>query len=322
VQPRSEILDWAGQGRIADGKLRRALEIGAVLPTAGEWRAFLDRLLLFLGAALLCAAVIFFFAFNWSALGRFAKFALVQAPLLIALAVAWRIGLERLAGKVALLAASLLAGALLALIGQTYQTGADTFELFAAWAVAILPWVLVARFAALWIVWLLLLNLAAILYYQTFPTFLGVMFGPEPVGWVMFALNTAALAFWEAGAWSGLAWLRERWGPRLVALASGGPVTMLALLAIFASSRSAAAIAAWLIWIGAVYAVYRHSVKDLFMLAGAALSVIVIVTALLARQMSGIRAEAGVFLFIGLAVIGMSAAAGFWLRRIAAEEKA
>ena len=47
------------------------------------------------------------------------------------------------AGKAALLAASLFVGALLALIGQIYQTGADTFEMFAAWAALILPWVLV-----------------------------------------------------------------------------------------------------------------------------------------------------------------------------------
>ena len=44
---------------------------------------------------------------------------------------------------------SLLTGALLALSGQVYQTGADTFELFAWWAVLILPWVLVSRFSPL-----------------------------------------------------------------------------------------------------------------------------------------------------------------------------
>ena len=49
---------------------------------------------------------------------------------------------NRPAGKAALLAAALLTGGLLALIGQTYQTGADTFELFATWAALILPWVL------------------------------------------------------------------------------------------------------------------------------------------------------------------------------------
>ncbi|MET0346849.1 MAG: DUF2157 domain-containing protein [Casimicrobiaceae bacterium] len=62
---------------------------------------------------------------------------------MIALAV-WR-GLDTLPGKAALVVAALLVGALLALVGQVYQTGADRFELFAAWAVAIVAWVLVAR---------------------------------------------------------------------------------------------------------------------------------------------------------------------------------
>ena len=47
---------------------------------------------------------------------------------------------------------SLFTGALLALVGQTYQTGADTYELFALWAFAITAWVAVARLPALWLV--------------------------------------------------------------------------------------------------------------------------------------------------------------------------
>ena len=41
-----------------------------------------------------------------------------------------------MAGKAVLTLLSLLVGALLALTGQIYQTGADTYELFAWWAVA------------------------------------------------------------------------------------------------------------------------------------------------------------------------------------------
>src|SRR5262245_10899955 len=193
MQPRSEILDWAGQGRIAAGGLRRALELGAVLPGADEWRRFLDRLLLFTGTVLLAAGVVFFFAYNWQDLGRYAKFALVEAPIVVALVLVWRLGLESLAGKAAVLAAALLTGALLALVGQTYQTGADTFELFAVWALAILPWALLARFPALWIVWLALANLAAVLYFRTFHGFFGVLFGPERLLWVLFGIDTAAL---------------------------------------------------------------------------------------------------------------------------------
>ena len=69
-------------------------------------------------------------------------------------------------GKAVLLLLGLLTGALLALTGQVYQTGADTYELFGWWAVLILPWVLVGRFSPLWLVWLALLNLTVHFYFS------------------------------------------------------------------------------------------------------------------------------------------------------------
>ena len=203
MQGRHEILDWAEEGRIAPGELRRALDVAGALPDALEWRSFLDRLLLFGGTVLVAAGVIFFLAFNWNDLGRMFKFALVEALIVAALAFVWRLGLERISGKAALLGAALLTGALLALIGQTYQTGADTFELFAVWALAILPWALVARFPALWLFWLLLVNLAAFLYVGTTRRALWFFAGSDQQLWLLFALNTVALIVWEGLALSG-----------------------------------------------------------------------------------------------------------------------
>ncbi len=51
-----------------------------------------------------------------------------------------RLGPECTPGKAALLLATLLLGVFLALFGQTYQTGADPWQLFANWALLILPW--------------------------------------------------------------------------------------------------------------------------------------------------------------------------------------
>ena len=85
MQGRHEILDWAEEGRIAPGELRRALDVAGALPDALEWRSFLDRLLLFGGTVLVAAGVIFFLAFNWNDLGRMFKFALVEALIVAAL---------------------------------------------------------------------------------------------------------------------------------------------------------------------------------------------------------------------------------------------
>ncbi|MGQ0512238.1 MAG: DUF2157 domain-containing protein [Betaproteobacteria bacterium] len=316
---RDEILDWSEQGRVATGKLRAALEVGGALPTADQWRGFLDQLLLYMGAVLLGAGVIFFFAFNWQDLGRYAKFGLVQAPILVALAFAWTFGLERAAGKAALLAAALFVGALLALVGQTYQTGADTWELFTAWAAAILPWVLLARFPALWIFWLLIANVALTLYFTTFG-FWGALFAPEKLLWVLFGLNTVALAIWEGLAAAGIDWLRERWSLRILAFASGGMATALAVLHIVDWVRGITwGVPAWLAWMAVAYGTYRHWTRDLFVLAGGVLSLTVVTATFLGKQMR--FDSAGSLLFIGLVVIGISAAGGFWLKQVANEEE-
>ena len=63
-----------------------------------------------------------------------------------------------------LLIASIITGSLLALFGQIYQTGADTWQLFFAWAILITPWVVIARFPALWLLWLGLINAFLLLY--------------------------------------------------------------------------------------------------------------------------------------------------------------
>lgn len=319
---RRDLLEWAEAGRLGAPQLRRALELAAVLPDRERWRDFLDALLLWLGVVMLAASVVFFLAYNWQDLGRYAKFALAEGLIVAALAaIAW-LGLERIAGKATLLAAALFTGALLALIGQTYQTGADTFELFAVWAAAILPWALVARFAALWVLWLALANLAVVLYFQAFRGAFGILFTTERQLWVLFGLNTLALAAWEALALAGVAWLRERWAVRLIATAGGTCITVLAVGDFFDRHAFGWALPAWLAWLGIAYAVYRRRVRDLFVLAGGVLSCVVVVAAGLARLLVDARADAGGLFFIGLVVIGLSAAGGFWLKNVAQEEEA
>ncbi len=316
---RTEILTWAQQERISARNLPAALALAGVLPTAAGWRRFLDRLLLFMGVVLLAAGVIFFLAFNWRDLGRFAKFGLGEAPLLAVLVFVWHRGLDGFAGKAALLLAALLAGALLALVGQTYQTGADTFELFALWAAAILPWVFLARFPALWILWLVLVNLAVSLYFTTIGWWEALM-APATLGWVLFGLNTAALMVWEFLWIRGTLWLRERWAARLLATASGGAITGLAVRTIFDFGHQGPwGLIAWLLWLVAAYAVYRRRFPDLFVLAAGVLSVVVVAAALLGK-ISGLN-FASTWLLTGLVIIGLSAAGGYWLKQIAQEEK-
>lgn len=313
------ILDWAEQGHIATSDVPQALALVGVLPSRDAWRSFIDRLLLWMGTLLVGGGLIFFLAYNWTELGRFSRFALVEVLLLAALAAVWRVGLDRPAGKAALFAACLFLGALLALIGQTYQTGADTFELFGAWAAMILPWVLVAHSAALWVLWLTLVNLAIVLYFHAFPGVFGVLFGTERQMWVLFAFNTAVLCVWEALVTRSGPTPGERWGPRLMATASGGLVTALAMMQILdPQDTSLWAVPTWLAWLALAWLVYRLRLHDVFVLAGGVLSVIVVVATFLARHLAD-GAAAG-FLLTGLIVLALSAAGGWWLKKVAAEE--
>lgn len=320
--PRTEVFHWIEQGRLRPDGLQEALRITGVTPGASDWKRFFDQLTLWLGTVFCAAAVIFFFAYNWQAMGRYAKFGLVEILIVLSLLFCWRFDLEKTAGKAVLLMSTLLTGALLALVGQTYQTGADTYELFAAWAAAVLPWALAGRFGALWLVWLTLLNLATIFYFQTFGGLFGWMFSTERKLWTLFALNTAALVFWEGAAQMGLSWLRERWSVRIVATASGGVITTLMVWAVLDSHGSDRlyAVLVYFAWMAAAYTYYRYRLIDVFMLAGGVLSAIIVITVILVRTMD--RMEAGAFLLIGMIIIGMSAAGGLWLKNVANEERA
>jgi uncharacterized membrane protein len=217
---------------------------------------------------------------------------------------------------VSLLAATISLGVLLALYGQTYQTGADPWQLFFNWALLMLPWAIIGRFPAIWIVWVVLMNTSIVLYHQTFRGIFWFMSGSETgMFWLMFILNTLLLAAWEflAGTWH---WLSERWAIRLLATGSGVPLTWLVLHAIFDSSHgSFLPGVVWAIWLALMYLIYRKTKPDLFMLAGCCLSGITVSVSFLGKHLLK-NGSAGGFLLLALLVIGMGASAAFWLKNV------
>ena len=130
------------------------------------WARWGMRALLALGVGQFLAGVVFFFAYNWNDLSDIAKFAVIEVALAIAVGGALLVGLDRVFGQMLLIAASVLTGVLLAVIGQVYQTGADVFELFAVWAVLILPWTIISRHPVHWLLWLVVAEVALVLYCE------------------------------------------------------------------------------------------------------------------------------------------------------------
>ena len=104
----------------------------------------------FLGASLVGLGVILWLAANWPDLDRATKFALLQALIACAGTAGFFWAPVR---SVALLLAFFAQGGVFAYFGQTYQTGADTWELFAWWAACGLPLALAARHDTVWLAW-------------------------------------------------------------------------------------------------------------------------------------------------------------------------
>jgi uncharacterized membrane protein len=310
-----ELLKLAETGALSPAEFRRAAAVGALEPPRATWLRAADRLLLFGGALLLATAIIFFFAYNWADMHRFVKLALAIAALAACAGIAFASRVFGTAWRAALLGAALLTGALLALIGQTYQTGADIWELFAAWTLLMLPFALLARSSAAWGLWLAVANLA-LLRALSERVFAGLL-----TGWlewsgpllVIAALNLLVLLAFELRG-SMLLVAPRRHIARLAA------TIMLAVLA-------GGAIVGWwerdLAPVTAAYTLtatgagwyYLARRRDLLILAAATFSAIAVLTSALIRVLP---AEAGfvVMNLIAIFVIAASAIAGSWIVKL------
>jgi uncharacterized membrane protein len=150
--------------RFSEDAAALALDLSGARPDARAWRAFIARLLNGAGIAGVGAGVLFFVAANWQDYGVIGRFVLLQCAFVACVVAAWLRPPPHVLGNGALVMATLLVGGLLALFGQTYQTGADVFELFLAWSALALPLAFAARSGAVWAVWWVVLNVGLALY--------------------------------------------------------------------------------------------------------------------------------------------------------------
>jgi uncharacterized membrane protein len=174
------------------------------------WQLWAMRALLVLGASHLLAGIVFFFAYNWDDLSPFAKFGLLQTGLVISVVAALRLKIESPAGQALLIAASVLTGVLFAVIGQVYQTGADAYELFTAWSVLILPWVIASRSSAHWFLWIVICLTAFSLYGGQVLVPLGTL-AHDQLGIAVGAAAIASMGACELAVVAGFKWFADRW---------------------------------------------------------------------------------------------------------------
>lgn len=137
-------------------------DVGSASPLrpAAQWQAFLSTLGLFAAVVLLGCGLVFFFAYNWDELGRFTRLGIAAGALVLATGLTLCARPHSLAWRAGAVLVAICMGALLALVGQIYQTGADAWELFTAWAALMLPLVLGTRERELWLLWLAVAGMA------------------------------------------------------------------------------------------------------------------------------------------------------------------
>ena len=257
-----------------------------------------------LAGALAGFGILLWIAANWQDFGRLGRFALLQGAIaaLCAGAVArsaWRAPLA--------LAALLCIGGLFAYFGQTYQTGADPWQLFALWALLALPLCLGARSDVLWAPWALVAVVAVSLWIHAHIGHRWHVrpedFGIYSIGWAACGVLVAALGaplrrFSGAGPWA------QRTAGALAVVM----VTLTALGGLFASRIAPQYALGLAVLAAAALVLAQRRWFDVFLLSAVALALDSLVVGGLAHAMFRRTGEAiGQLLIIGLVAAGLLA---------------
>lgn len=323
-----------------------------VYPSKRTWLDFFDKALLIIGAVALVLSLVFFIAYNWLYMGKLGKFALVEGALVITIALYVALSFRQLKQnsqrlqlirQILLLIASIITGSLLALFGQVYQTGADTWQLFFGWAILITPWVMIARFPALWLLWLGLVNACLALYLDV-ANLQFINYSLQNISQVAILALFNFIAFYSwlisfdnkasfstphlfhriipkkstAQINSSQTKSSLHWSTYVVGLLTTFFMTYLAIVTVFDSDNIGAtfiAILVWLGWCGFMFWQFRQRRIDLLMLTYLLFSMIIVVMFWVGKWLLD-DFDAGGFLVLALLLIGMSSSAVVWLRKV------
>lgn len=324
---RKELDAFADHYGLTTEGVESALAIAGARPSRTDVERFGVRLLQLAGVLSLAAGVVFWVAANWSSIGVFGRFALVQGVLLAVVAIAvWRPAPHAL-GRYALLLAFVVTGALFALFGQTYQTGADVYELFLNWSLLGVVFVVAAQWSVVWAAWALVLNVALALFCGARPQagLLWVAFS----GWELersqllllpLVLNTLLWVASLALERSRRAHLAPAWLGRFALACAVAYGTWAALIVVVRAEGPAAGYVGLVVPLVVFAGVAAHTLQrqvDVFPLALLEASLIVLSTTAIVEYFEW--DDIGVLFVIAAWLIASSTLAGHWLMRLVRE---
>lgn len=284
--------------------------------SAHEWKQFIEQLLLWAGTLALSCGVIFFIAANWQDIGRFAKFAIVEAMLALSVFAYWRYRDNNLIANGALISSMFSIGGLMALFGQTYQTGADPWQLFFNWALLSTPLVLISRFAPIWFIWLGLLNLALALFLDLYYS------GTQPIN-IIWAASFISLVSWNIAS-RRFTFLNKTWGIGMLAIYSAYLATFSAADAIFSNiffnTDSTLQFVAWFAWLSAIAYFFYIKERQISVLACTCVSVIFVINMLILEAFNN-NFDGLMFFVCAIVTICGGALSTLWLKHLHQEQK-
>lgn len=270
-----------------------------------------------LAAVLMGLGLVFWIAANWDALGRFGRFALLQGVVVV-----MGLGALRRAGLRAPLAllVFLATGALFAYFGQTYQTGADPWQLFALWAALTLPLALAVRHDLVWCPWVLVAFVAISSWVHAHSGHRWFFFGDDGdatvhlIAWLAASVVLLAMSAWGA-RFSGA----RVWALRTAATCTVVTIASVAVMGLFVRPISITYGLGLLALGVAAMAFVPRARFDVYVLSAMALGLVTLLTVGAARLLLENRHGdwiGGVFM-VGLIAAGLLAAAVSAVMRLA-----
>jgi len=321
---RERVLAWIQAGHIQEKDIGQALQVVQTQPDKQQWYQFSKQVLLWMSVICACSGVIFFFAYNWQALSRLMRFSLVEGALLILSFSYLRCSANQKLKVALLMAMALLTGSLLALVGQTYQTGADPWQLFVIWCVLITPWAFIARSSVIWIFWVALLNIGCLLFFQLNVN-LQWFSSDHRAGLLLnlVTINAGLLILFELGAKFNPGSLfnklslfpaDNRYTQQVLLSLSTYLLCHWAIEGIFQDRESSYLIVLYLV-VSAL--VYRFLIQDLLALAVISLGFLAFSSASLFRGLEFVDADFEGYMLLGACyILGVSSLMGMYLKKV------
>lgn len=205
---RLALLDLVARAGLDEGQAATLLRLAGFDGPAPRLLARARLGITLAGAACVGLGLVFWVAANWGLLSRWQQFTLLQALVAVPCAVAAARGRGRaVIGLLVLIAI----GGLFAYFGQTYQTGADPWQLFALWASLGLPLAWCVRSDAVWAAWAIVALVGLTLWERGHAGYgasgsldIGIvrLIGAACAGGLTLALGRFLRPFTGAGTWA------------------------------------------------------------------------------------------------------------------------